>query len=88
MEKQFSTPEKNEVLRDGLYYLKLLEIEHLASTPIPNTPYVMQDFLEICGDHALPVLKGLDRLDRKSPKFIAVQALLQDYILKFLPTNS
>ena len=73
---------------EGERYLELLGLGNLADQAIPDhlatrPQQQMRDFLEICGDHALPVLVGLDSLDRDDPRFIQARADLAGFVTKF-----
>jgi hypothetical protein len=79
----FNTAElgpKNE----GEYYLDLLEIGHLANQTIPSYGIPAKDFLDVCGEHARPMLVGLNSLDRDDPRFEKTRNALQGYIQQFL----
>ena len=54
---------------EGLRYLRMLDLGDIADLPIPGDPTkTAQDFLDICGDHALPVLKGIESLPEDDPR--------------------
>jgi len=69
---------------EGEKYLELLGIGHLADVQIPGRSERMRDFLDICGEHARPLLIGLDSLDRNDPRYVPTREALRDYITKFV----
>ena len=69
---------------EGLHYLKLLELDHLAHQQIPGYGIPVKDFLDICGEHARPMLVGLDNLDRNDPRFAPTLQALQGFITQFV----
>ena len=49
--------EQEADVHQGEKYLGLLDLGHLADAEIPGHGKKARDFLDICGDHALPALE-------------------------------
>jgi hypothetical protein len=74
---------------EGEKYLRLLGLEDLADEPIPGRTERVRDFLNICGDHARPLLVGLENLSPEDPRFVPTRDALRGYISQFVtPTES
>ena len=73
---------------EGDKYLRLLGLEDLADHQIPGRPQQMRDFLDICGDHARPLLVGLESLDQDDPRFGPTRDALRNYITQFVEPPS
>lgn len=74
---------------EGDKYLRLLGLEHLADEKIPGRTEQVRDFLDICGDHARPLLVGLECLSPEDPRFAPTRETLRTYISQFVtPTES
>ena len=87
-EKQTTASPETGPKPEGIYYLELLELDHLANQQIPGYGIPVKDFLDICGDHARPMLVGLDSLERGDPKFESSLVMLQGFIKQFVqPTE-
>jgi len=69
---------------EGEKYLKLLGLEHLADEPIPGRTEQVRDFLDICGDHARPLLVGLESLSPDDPRYNPTREALRGYISQFV----
>lgn len=78
------SPTENHKEHEGEKYLKLLDLGDLADVDIPGQDKKMRDFLDLCGEHARPLLIGLDSLDRDDPRFEATKAALSQYIAQFV----
>ncbi len=69
---------------EGEKYLCLLGLGHLADEQIPGRDIQMRDFLDICGEHAMPLLLGLESLSPDDSRFSSTRDALSGYISKFL----
>lgn len=69
---------------EGEKYLRLLGLEHLADEQIPGRTEQMRDFLGICGEHARPLLVGLESLSPEDPRFAPTRDALRGYISQFV----
>ena len=89
MEHQSTSPERKEAFHEGLHYLEVLGLEQYAQVTSPKYGIPIQDFLDVCGDHARPFLTGLDSLDREDPDFIEGRNTLRQYVMaNFIPENT
>lgn len=73
---------------EGERYLRMLGLEHIADQPIAGSDLQGRDFLQICGEHALPILTGLERLDPDDPRFDAVRDMLRSSITQYIQPPS
>lgn len=79
----------HEQEHEGERYLRLLGLEHLADETIPGRTERVRDFLDICGDHARPLLVGLESLNPDDPRYTPTRNALRGYISQFVsPTES
>ena len=69
---------------EGERYLQLLGLEHLADEPMPGRSERVRDFLDVCGDHARPLLVGLETLGPDDPRFEPTRDALRSYIGRFV----
>ena len=69
---------------EGEKYLRLLGLEHLADQQIPGRTEYVRDFLDICGDHARPMLIGLESLSPDDPRYKLVRDALRRQVTQFL----
>lgn len=67
---------------EGLKFLKLLGLEDRADEPIPGRDVTLGQFLEICGDHARPMLAGLESLDPSDPRYDQARGALHDHVVE------
>lgn len=82
------TPKTNPPT-EGEKYLGMLGLGHLAEQPIPGKPHLrMKDFLDICGDRALPLLVGLESLGADDPRYEPTREALRGYISQFTEPQS
>ncbi len=79
--------ERPQQEHEGEKYLKLLGLEKLADLQIQGRPEKMRDFLDICGEHARPLLVGLESLEPDDPRFIPTRDALRGYISKFVSST-
>lgn len=82
MESQPNEPIEHE----GEKYLRLLGLVDMADKPVEYRGQTMQarDFLEICGEHARPMLVGFETLDSTDPRYEPTKLALQNSIMKFI----
>jgi len=78
--KHEGVPQEHE----GEKYLELLGLQDLADQQIPNSDKKVRDFLEICGDHALPLLVGLESISRDDPRYEPTRQALRGIISQFV----
>ena len=70
---------------EGERYLGMLGLGHIAGQPIPGRPGLqMRDFLEICGEHARPLLAGLESLSVEDSRYGSTRGTLRGYISQFV----
>ena len=69
---------------EGDKYLRLLGLDHLAYEQIPGKTQQVRDFLEICGDHARPMLMGFEGLSPEDPRYEPVRDALRTQVAQFL----
>jgi hypothetical protein len=69
---------------EGEKYLTLLGLSHLADRQIPGRDEHMRDFLDICGEHARPLLVGLESLDPGDPRFEPTRDALRGFLTQFI----
>jgi hypothetical protein len=69
---------------EGEKYLRLLGLEDLADQQIPGNTLQVRDFLDICGEHARPLLVGLESLSHEDPRYEPTRQALRNYISQFV----
>lgn len=69
---------------EGDKYLRLLGLEHLADQPIPGRAERVRDFLDVCGDHARPMLVGFESLSPDDPRYEPARDALRTQVTQFL----
>lgn len=71
---------------EGEKYLDMLGLSHLAEVPIQAGDRTIQarDFLEICGDHARPMLVGFEHMNQSDPRYETTRNALRGLISKFV----
>jgi len=74
---------------EGLHFLRLLGLEHLAEREVhgPNGTFLAKDFLEVCGQHAKPVLVGFEDMSPDDPEYETTKNSLSQYIGQILEAN-
>ena len=85
--------QSRESEHEGDRYLRLLGLDHLADRVINTSrgPRQARDFLDICGDEALPPLRGLERVGRDDPRFEPMREMLRAIVASYIegtPTES
>jgi hypothetical protein len=83
------TPEQTPE-HEGERYLRLLGLSHLADVEIVVGDRTLQtrDFLDICGDHARPLLDNFGSLPPEDPRYESTRAALQSVISQFVEQPS
>ena len=71
---------------EGEHYLRLLGLEHLADQEVSTSRGTMQarDFLEICGEHARPILIGFESMNPSDPRYEPTKNALRSFIGKYI----
>ncbi len=70
---------------EGQNFLNLLGLGNLGGNPIPGySGKKMNQFLDICGENARPLIEGFKSLSPDDPKYQTTKELLSEYILKFV----
>lgn len=69
---------------EGDKYLRLLGLGHLADQTIPGRTEQVRDFLDICGEHARPMLVGFESLSPDDPHYEPVRKALRTQVTQFL----
>lgn len=72
---------------EGEKYLQLLGLEDLADQQIPGRTELVRDFLDICGEHARPLLVGLESLSPDDPRFEPTREALKGYVSQFVTST-
>jgi hypothetical protein len=73
---------------EGIKYLRLLDLEYLADTPVGESQTPGRDFLDHCGPAARQRLDVLDAMDRADPIFIGIKGAMRDSVLQHLGINT
>lgn len=79
-----------EQQHEGEHYLELLDLGHLAGQTITTSSgrqIQARDFLEICGDEAIPALQLLEGLDPHDDRYKIVKNGLRRSVSKYLGTD-
>lgn len=69
---------------EGDKYLRLLGLDHLAGMQIPGRDLQVRDFLEVCGEHARPMLVGFESLSDEDPRYSLMRNALRTQVTRFL----
>jgi hypothetical protein len=69
---------------EGEKYLRLLGLEDLANQQIPGRTEQVRDFMDICGNHARPMLVGFESLNPDDPRYEQVRDTLRAQVTQFL----
>lgn len=77
-------PDKQE--HEGEKYLHLLGLSHLADREIATVDGTIQvrDFLDVCGEHARPVLVGFESMSVDDPRYEATKNALRGLIGQYV----
>lgn len=76
--------------QEGDKYLRLLGLEHLADREITTTDGTIQarDFLDVCGEHARPMLVGFEAMNPDDPKYENIKNTLRGVIGQYVGEDS
>ena len=71
---------------EGEKYLRLLGLDHLADREITTDDRTMQarDFLDICGEHARPMLVGFEAMSPDDPRYETIKNTLRGVIGQYV----
>ena len=69
---------------EGERYLRLLGLDHLAAQQIPGRDIQVRDFLDVCGEDAMPVLVGLESLGPDDPRYGLIRDALREQVAGYL----
>jgi len=74
---------------EGVHYLRLLGLEHLADREVAgkNGRFLAKDFLDVCGQHARPVLVGFEDMSSDDPEYESTKDFLTHYIGQILESH-
>lgn len=75
---------------EGERYLRLLGLEHLVGREIATASGTIQarDFLDICGEHARPMLVGFEAMSTDDPRYEATKNALKGVIGQYVEGDS
>lgn len=75
---------------EGERYLRILGLEHLADREIATAGGTIpaKDFLDICGEHARPILVGFEAMSADDPRYEATKNALRGMIGQYVEGNS
>ncbi len=67
---------------EGEKFLRMLGLEEFADTEIltANGTVQARDFLDICGEHARPVLVGFESMSPEDPRYDATKDALRGVV--------
>lgn len=72
---------------EGEKYLRLLGLEHLAEQNIAlegGESLQARDFLEVCGEHARPILMGFETMQPDDPRYEPTRDALRGLIGRYI----
>lgn len=71
---------------EGERYLRLLGLEHLADREIATASGTIhaRDFLEVCGEHARPMLVGFESMSIDDPRYETTKSALRGVIGQYV----
>lgn len=75
---------------EGEKYLRLLGLEHMADHEISTADGAIQarDFLDICGEHARPMLIGFEAMSPEDPRYETIKNTLRGVIGQYVGGDS
>ncbi len=75
---------------EGDKYLRLLGLEHLADREITTADGTIQarDFLDVCGEHARPMLVGFETMSPDNPRYETTKNTLRGVIGQYVGEDS
>ncbi|HEY5549777.1 MAG TPA: hypothetical protein VIK37_01060 [Candidatus Saccharimonadales bacterium] len=81
--EQFDDKEKEH---EGEKYLRLLGLGHLADRKIATASGTIQarDFLDICGEHARPILVGFETMSPNDPRYGDTKNALRSFVGQYI----
>lgn len=84
--EQPSGSQDQEDEHEGEHYLRLLGLEHLADQEISTAGGTIQarDFLDVCGEHARPILTGFEAMDSDDPRYETTKEALRGLIGQYI----
>jgi hypothetical protein len=73
-------------VHEGEKFLGLLGLGHLAERKITTADGIRpaKDFLEICGEHARPLLVGFEAMSPDDPRYEPTKKALQGFIGQYI----
>jgi hypothetical protein len=76
----------DEQEHEGERYLRLLGLEHLADHRVTTADktFEARDFLDICGEHARPMLVGFEAMSQDDPRYEATRNALRGLIGQYV----
>ena len=82
MEQSEGQPKEHE----GERYLRLLGLDHLADRDIATASGTIQarDFLDVCGEHARPILVGFEAMSTDDPRYEGTKNALRGMIGQYV----
>lgn len=85
MEKQRDNLEQQSE-HMGAHYLSLIGLSDLIGQTFETSqgPIQAEDFLDICGEHALPALMGFETLELDDPRRELMSTALQTSVKQYL----
>jgi hypothetical protein len=71
---------------EGKNYLELLGLGHLANRKIMtgNGAILARDFLDVCGDHARPMLVGFADMSQDDERYEPTKEALKNFIGQYV----
>lgn len=69
---------------EGEMYLRMLGLDEFADQQIPGRTTQARDFLDICGEHARPMLVGFASLSPDDPRRDQVRNVLRGQVAGYL----
>lgn len=77
-------PDNSEL--EGDRFLRLLGLDHLADVQVTtgDATFQVRNFLDVCGDHARPILLGLETLSPEDPRFEPTRNALRGLISQYV----
>jgi hypothetical protein len=78
--------EKIHKKHEGDKYLGLLGLGHLGNREITTGDVTIQarDFLDVCGEHARPMLVGFEAMSQDDDKYEPTKETLKNFIENFI----
>lgn len=76
----------SEQEHEGERYLRLLGLEHLADQEVSTSRGTIQarDFLDVCGEHARPLLVGFEAMNPSDSRYEPAKNALRSFIGKYI----